>query len=148
MDAGTTTVSWFLKEGAVYGVAVVFLVCVLCLLMYVAITVVRLAKHWIPLWFTKSIESHERVCRTMDDVSESLRCVHDQTHATKEGTHTAIRAMNSFVGDKGNQQRLGIKSDVVFQLKAAERAMRIHARNHHADDDTVEPPPESSPDGT
>ena len=84
----------------------------------------------------------------MDDVSKSLRCVHDQTHATKEGTHGAIRAVNSFIGDKGSQQRLGIKSDVIFQFKAAERAMRLHSQRHHYDDDTVEPPPESATDGT
>jgi len=76
----------------------------------------------VPLWFQKSIASHDKVCESLDTLNDTIRCIHDQSHSAREGVHGALRAVNTHLGDKKNQERLGVNSDVVFQLKAAERA--------------------------
>lgn len=128
---------WWLKEGSIYGVAVVFLVIALLMLVWFVGSMIRLAQKWVPLWFEKNIESHEKVCRALDTFCTTLDGTSAKVDSTHDGFHGAIRAVNAHLSDKANAERLGVKSDVIFQLKDAERVMRVKRRL--AADDTVQP---------
>ncbi len=138
MGEGQRLVEWWLKEGSIYGVAVVFLVIALLMLVWFVFTMIRLAQKWVPAWFEKNIESHDKVCRALDTFCERLDDTSLKVDSTHDGIHGALRAVNSHLTDKASVERLGIKSDVVFQLKEAERCMRIRRRLHP--DDTKQPP--------
>lgn len=122
--AAQKTVEWWLKEGAVYGLAFIFTACVLLLLLWVAIVAIRTLKYWAPRWFQSSIASHEKVCAACDTIIEKLTCVHDRSHETHDGLRRTIKAVNQHLSSKANQDRLGVTSDIVYQLRMAEQSMR------------------------
>lgn len=134
---GQRLVEWWLKEGSIYGVAVVFLVIALLMLVWFVASMIRLAQKWVPAWFEKNIESHEKVIKALDAFCETLDTTSITCAASHDGLHGALRAVNSHLADKASAERLGVKSDVIFQLKDAERVMRINRRLKN--DDTTQP---------
>ena len=137
IDEGQKVASWWLKEGSVYGVAVVFLVIALIMLVWFVGSMIRLAQHWVPKWFEKNFESHDKVIKALDEFCERLHGTGVMCDSTHEGLHGALRAVNTHLAEKANAERLGVRSDVVFQLKDAERNMREAIRRRA--DDSVQP---------
>lgn len=137
IDEGQKVASWWLKEGSVYGVAVVFLVIALIMLFWFVGSMIRLAQHWVPIWFAKNIESHDRVIKALDVFCQRLDGTSIKVDSTHDGLHGALRAVNLHLSDKSAAERLGVRSDVVFQLKDAERNMREAIRRRA--DDSVQP---------
>jgi len=134
---GMEVVKWWLKEGSIYGVAVVFLVIALVMLVWFIASMIRLAQTWVPRWFEKNIESHDHVIKALDAFCQRLDGTSIKVDATHDGVHGAIRAVNAHLADKASAERLGVRSDVVFQLKEAERSMRVV--NRRTADDSVQP---------
>lgn len=128
-------VKWWLKEGSIYGVAVVFLVITLVMLVWFIASMIRLAQTWVPRWFEKNIESHDHVIKALDAFCQRLDGTSVKVDATHDGVHGAIRAVNAHLADKASAERLGVRSDVVFQLKEAELSMRIR----RPADDSLQP---------
>jgi hypothetical protein len=124
MEPQKTVVEWWLKEGAVYGVAVVFLVFVLVAVLYGVFECIRLGRIYVPHWFEKNIESHEKICRSLDAFVNKLEEIHVVTGTTRDGMTGAIAAVNSHLKVPENRERLGVKSDVVFQLEQAEVVLK------------------------
>ena len=118
--AGTGVIEWWLRQGAVYGVAVLFLVCSLGIILLIAISILRTLNKWLPLWFEKSIESHQKVIDFLDDYGVRISNIDGHTSITSKRFEMFLRAINAGLSDKEVQQRLGIKSDVIIQLRAAE----------------------------
>lgn len=137
-EGGMDVVKWWLEEGSIYGVAVVFLVIALVMLVWFVASMIRLAQTWVPRWFEKNIESHDHVIKALDAFCERLDGTSIKVDSTHAGIRGALRAVNSHLSDKTVAERLGVRSDVLFQLKEAERALRVPERRR-PDDDTVQP---------
>lgn len=118
---------WWINKAATWGLSFVFLCCVLCILLYLAISLVGLAKCWIPKWFESSIESHERVAKAVDDLNETLVCIHEKTHSVHQGLKSINKGANSFV--KRNKSKYDIGSEVLVHLDNAEDALE-GGKNH------------------
>lgn len=141
---GMDVVTWWLKEGSIYGVAVVFLVIALTIHVWFVASMIRLAQRWVPLWFQKNIESHDKVIKALDVFCETLDGTSITVDSTHSGLHGALRAVNSHLSDKASAERLGVRSDVVFQLKEAERTMRVtNRRSPNGDETSTQPRRES-----
>jgi len=138
-EGGMDVVKWWLKEGSIYGVAVVFLVIALVMLVWFVASMIRLAQTWVPRWFEKNIKSHDHVIKALDAFCERLDGTSIKVDATHDGVHGAIRAVNTHLADKASAERLGVRSDVVFQLKEAERCMRTPRRIPGNDETSSKP---------
>jgi hypothetical protein len=119
---GQTAVEQFLKHGAIYGIGTVFLVCVLLLFLWVAMSTVSVLREWAPKWFQASIDSHRQVSKGVSRLSKLVIALFRRNGSTHEATIELVAAFDSYVSE--NQSKLGINSDVISHLKNAKRALR------------------------
>jgi hypothetical protein len=127
MDAA----DWWINKVATWGLAFVFLACVLLLILWVAITFVGLARKFLPMWFESSIQSHNRVAKAVEDLTDSIDCIHQKTHAVHEGMRGIVKAGTSYL--RTNKTRLGVASDVFIHMQNAQEALSrdFKNKNHH-----------------
>lgn len=145
---------WWINKAATWGLSFVFLCCVLCILLYIAVSVVGLAKQWIPKWFESSIESHERVAKAVDTLVETLDCIHEKTHSVHRGVRSAVKGVSTLI--RKNKTKFNIGSDVMVYLDSAEEALEsgiapVHKMQRKGEDEgndgnsSSEPSPTFSP---
>lgn len=125
-DVPIDSLDRILQFTASYGIAVVFLTSFLLLWIWVAFVLVSLFKKWIPVWFQKSIDSHDKVCKylenegkLLDTLNESLQRLHSDTRRARTGTAYALRAVELHLTDIETRKRLGVKEEVLLNIKAA-----------------------------
>lgn len=112
---------WWINKALTWGLAFVFLSCVLLIFLWAAISFVSIAKIWIPKWFQSSIESHDRVAKAVDSLSETLDCIHEKTHSIHEGVRHGTKAAGTFA--RKSKSKYNIPSDVIVHLNNAQDAM-------------------------
>ena len=119
---------WWLKQGVVYGVAIVFLSAVLMILIWVAVELIRLLRKWIPLWFQKNMEAQDRMIQFLDAAIVHLTVIRAHSESAHLGLRGLLRATNSYLANKELRERLDIPSDVIIQLRTTEARMRDMVR--------------------
>ena len=118
------TIDRWVTLSANQGIAFVFTACVLLLIIYVTVVLVGLLKKWIPKWFEMSINSHERVCKAIDKLTESVECIHERTHHANSAAGKVLDAAHQHLSDPEVKQRLGIKSDGILKIRQARDELR------------------------
>jgi hypothetical protein len=122
-------ITWWLKEGSVYGFAVVFMAATLFGVLWVAYQAVILLKFWIPKVAEAHLELIAKLSKSLDDFSAGLTLIAGDGEASRAGLHGLLMALLKQLGDKSRNQKLGIESDAVFHIQQAERSMRRFGAN-------------------
>lgn len=130
--------TWWFKEGSVYGFAVVFMGAVLFGVLWVAYQGVTLLKFWLPRWFQSTIDLQTKLSKSLDDFSAGMSVLVIDSEVLRSGLHGTLIAINRMLKDRERAKRLGIESDVIFEFDRAEKAMR--RRSPIRPDDTITPP--------
>lgn len=136
-----TFLQWFFRAGAIQGVALVFVTCILGCIIWFTFILAKLAQEWIPKKASASIERDRRVGDSMEAIVELLECVHDNSHDTQEGLQYVVAGASIAV--KKNKERLGIGSDVLMCFENAAKALtkkKFVKRRYHKS--PFGPPPE------
>lgn len=123
MGADFGTIEKWVQLASNYGIPFVFTAVVLLIFIWVTIELVKLLKKWIPLWFETSIKSHERVCNSIDSLTESINCIHNNTHSTQEAALIAVKATNKHLNHPDIKQRLGLGSDLLIRFREVEQVL-------------------------
>lgn len=107
-----------------YGVSLVFLVACLIIMLVAVIETIRMARKWVPAWFSWSIKSHQRTIKFLDAATETLTCVHDKNHAIVESNYHMAEA--ALAAAAKNRQEFG--NDAIIHLQTAADTL-AYARN-------------------
>lgn len=108
-----------------YGISFVFLSATVLILIYLAVSIVRIIQEWIPKLIQSVIDSHKRVADAIEFQAGMITCIHKNTHTSNQGLLQTLRALNVFV--RANKDRLGISSEVLVHLEYAERTLILSA---------------------
>lgn len=130
------TADWWINRAATYGLSFIFLACVLLILLWTAISVVSVTREWVPKWFRSSIDSHVKVANAVDDLNETLACIHEQTHSIHQGAKHYIKGTSAFI--RRNKSKYNVGSDVLVHFDNAEEALDKEASNVHRQRTTEE----------
>lgn len=112
---------WWFNKALTWGLSFVFLACVLFILLWAAISLVNIAKEWIPRWFQSSIESHQQLAKAVGNLCDVVDCIHERTHSIHEGVKHGTKAVGTYV--RKNKSKLDIPSDVMVHLNNAQDAI-------------------------
>lgn len=130
-DAGAmSTVREWVKLAADYGASWVFTVVSLGVIIYVAVSMINLAKLWVPIWMQASIDSQKRVAVAVESLVEQVACVHENSHATMKGLREAVVAA-MILGRKAKEPW---PSDALLQLKNAGETLDTRQFRSRSDD--------------
>ena len=133
--------TWWLKEGSVYGFAVVFMAATLFGVLWVAYQCVILLKFWIPKVAQAHLDLVGKLSKSLDDFSAGLALIAGDEEASRAGLHGLLLALVKQFADKEKNKRLGIESDAVFHIQQAERTMRRPGPFRRKNDDGTETHP-------
>jgi hypothetical protein len=122
MDAAQTQLfDYIVRQGAVLGLAFVFLAGVLALLLWVAASAIGLLKKWGPAWFSSSIQMQKSVASSMRRLARGVFAMYRRHDATHKATIHLTKAMSIYCTK--NRQKLGISSDVIYHIQEAGRTL-------------------------
>jgi len=117
-------ITWWLKEGSVYGFAVIFMAATLLGVLWVAYQAIILLRFWIPKVAQAHLDLIDKLSKSLDTFGAGLTILCSDSEATRGGLHGLLVALMKQLSDKQRNQRLGIESDTVFHIQQAERTMR------------------------
>lgn len=126
---------WWINKVATWGLSFVFLACVLLILLYLALALVGISREWIPKWIKASIDSHEAVRTSIGRLERHLDCIHDNTHACKEGILHNTKAAAKFAAK--NRSKYEISSDVFMHLESAQDVLNPSSSRYSHEHDPL-----------
>jgi hypothetical protein len=118
----TETMDWWLQRTAVYGLAFVFTAGVLGIFLWMAVSVVAIAKKWVPMWFEASIAKQQRDSETLEGLEGLMGALVMSNSQTRAGLKHMANALRR-VCKKDVLQRLGIDSDVIMEIESAQQEL-------------------------
>lgn len=130
----TEVVDWWLKHASMQGLAFVFVACVLLILLWVAVMVIRLLQKWIPEWFQSSIKTHDAVRHGVREIAAIAKMIRRDTFSTRVGLGNLLAGLEALAKKPESRMRLGISSDVLLWIKNAKKEIERDDRP----DDTSE----------
>lgn len=114
-----------------YGISFVFLSATVLILIYSAVSIVRIIQEWVPKLIQSVMDSHKRVADAIEFQAGMITCIHKNTHTSNIGLLQSLRALNVFA--RANKERLGISSEVLVHLDYAERTLIESASSKEED---------------
>ena len=123
---GTEVFDWWLRNGFVYGIAVVFTAGILGGFLYgflwMCAVLARILSTRLPGWFDDQAATNLEVRKGMQAIVSNSAAILSHAFATQRGMRDAVRAAHKFANK--NRTRLGIGSDVLQILKDARATLR------------------------
>lgn len=113
---------YMLRQGAVLGLAFVFLAGVLVIILWVAVVIVRIANKYAVAWFESSIDSHRQVAAGVKRMSRAVMVMYRNNKTTNDALHHTISAVDLIVTQ--NAERVGVSREALDQLRYARHILR------------------------
>lgn len=91
------TFDYMLRQGAVLGLAFVFLAGVLGILLWVAIVIVRIANKYALNWFETSIDTMRHVDSNVKKMAKAIMVMYRNNKTTNDALHHTMVAFIEFL---------------------------------------------------
>lgn len=117
-----TAVDFFLRQGAVYGLALVFLASILALFLWVAWSTVNILKTWLPQWFQSQIRAHKQVGIGINRLSRFILMMYRKNAASHDATAHIVAAMDVFFSE--NREKYNVPAQAIFHIQSAKKALQ------------------------
>jgi hypothetical protein len=121
-----TFLEWLARVGSVQGLAWAFLAGFLGITLYVAVIVVQQIRYWVPLRMRSALRRDNHIVKSLDKISDTLACMHDNSHDVKEGLQYLSAGIGSYA--ERASQRLDIKSDTLMYFRNAQNVLQKQPR--------------------